>query len=74
MIGPQRLSRSVISVSNHQRTRMVSRRLEIVSGGTRDWSTRSLAAARIFVPPQAIDGLRPIAKTGKPGTMSPTAW
>ena len=72
-IGPQRVSRTLAWPSIHQRTRMRSRLSAISESGTPPASTRSLEAARKFVPPQAMCGLRPMAKTGSPGPISPTA-
>ena len=69
--GPHSVSRISISWSNHQRTAMRSRRAVIAAPSST--SRSSLEAARMLVPPHAIQGLRPIAKNGSPGTMSPTA-
>ena len=74
MTGPRAVSRTVISVSNHQRTPIVSLRWPISESGRSLTSKRSLEAALMLVPPQAIDGLRPMANTGSPGPMRPTAW
>src|SRR5512132_112379 len=53
---------------------MVSVRTFFSASGSADTSIRSLALARMLVPPQAIHGLRPMANSGRPGTMRPTAW
>ena len=49
-------------------------RVSFSASGNADTSMRSLALARILVPPQAIHGLRPIANSGRPGIISPAAW
>ncbi len=73
MSGPQGVSRTSTSRSNHHRTRIVSRRVVICASLRPEASYSSLEAARMLVPPQAIQGLRPRAKKGRPGGISPTA-
>ena len=69
--GPQRVSRISTSRSNHQRTAIRSRRVVIAASSA---SKSELEAARMLVPPHAIQGLRPMAMKGIPGIISPTAW
>ena len=70
-IGPYGVSRMTASVSNHQRTPIRAFRSVMRCAGNALTSNRSLDAARICVPPQAIWGVLPMAKTGTPRSHQP---
>ncbi len=72
--GPCGVTRTWRSALNHRRWRMRTVWVRNSSAGRVETSNRSDDAARMLVPPQAMSALRPIARNGSPGTISPTAW